>query len=109
MTLLCFYFHVLSLTSQRRRNDAIRRAFTRITLRINLVDFPSTMFYTKTQTQCFLEPQRQKTYLRTSAPSKGSEQLAHSILDSQGFKFSACGQRRLQLDCAYSQADLSLF
>ena len=52
-----------------------------------------------------LEPQRQKTYLWTCAPSEDSDQTAHSrsliriftgrILDSQGCKVSSCGQRRL--------------
>ena len=61
---------------------------------------------------------RQKTYLRTCAPSKDSDQPAHSrsliriftrrILDSQGDKVSSCGQQKLWSDCADAQTDLSL-
>ena len=50
-------------------------------------------------------PQRQKKDLWTCAPSEDSDQPAHSrsliriftvrILDSQGWKVSSCGQRRL--------------
>ena len=55
-------------------------------------------------------PQRQKTYIRTSAPSEDSDQTAHSrslirifsghILDSQGCKVSSYRQRRLRSDYA---------
>ena len=64
------------------------------------------------------EPQRQKTYLRTCAPSEDSDQPAHSrslirtftrrILDSQGCKVSSWGRRILWSYCAHAQADLSL-
>ena len=64
------------------------------------------------------EPQCQKTNLRTNAPSKDSDQSAHSrsliriftgrIFDSQGCKASPWGQRRLLSDCVDAQADLSL-
>ena len=67
------------------------------------------------------EPQRQKTYLLTCAASEDSDQPAHShicavwsessldaFLDSQRYKVSSCGQRRLWSDCADAQADLSL-
>ena len=60
------------------------------------------------------EPQRQKTYLRIREPSKDSGQtsviwiFAGRIFDSEGFKVSSCGQRRLWSDCADVQADWSL-
>ena len=57
-------------------------------------------------------------YLWTYAPSEDSDQPAHShslirtlsgyILDSQEFKVSSCGQRRLKSVCAHAQTDLSL-
>ena len=62
-----------------------------------------------------MEPLRQKTYLRTCAPSEDSDQPAHSrsliriftwrILDNQGFKVSSCEQRS---DYTDPQANLSL-
>ena len=50
--------------------------------------------------------QRQKTYLRTRAPSLIRILNGH-ILDSQGCKVSLSGQSWLLSDCAYAQADLS--
>ena len=65
-----------------------------------------------------IEPQRQKPYLQTWAPSEGSDQPAHfpnliriftgRILDRQRYKVSSCGQRRLWSDWTNAQADLSL-
>ena len=62
--------------------------------------------------------QPQITYLLICSPSEDSDQTAHSrsliriftwcILDSQGFKFSLCGQRRRWSDYLETQADLSL-
>ena len=64
------------------------------------------------------ETHRQKTYLRTCAPSEDSDQPAISRsltrsfagrnLVSQGYNVSSCVQRRLLSDCADAQADLSL-
>ena len=60
---------------------------------------------------------RQKTYIRTCAPSEDSDQPAHSrslirifpghFLDSQLCKVSSCGQRLLKLDCVDTQAGLN--
>ena len=68
------------------------------------------------QRQNKLQPQI--TYLLICSPSEDSDQTAHSrsliriftwcILDSQGFKFSLCGQRRRWSDYLETQADLSL-
>ena len=65
-----------------------------------------------------LEPQRQKAYFQTCAPSEDSNQPAHSrslirifigrFLDSQWCKVYLSGQWRLWSDCANAQADLSL-
>ena len=76
-------------------------------------------FYVYSFSKNFTYSQCQKTYLPTSAPSKDSDQPAHSIclirifvvriLDSQGCEMSSCGQRKLWSDSAAAQADLSLF
>ena len=64
-------------------------------LRLDLISVPR---FSLTGT---LEPQRQKTYLWTCAPSEGSDQTARiriftvRVSDSQGYKVSSCGQRRL--------------
>ena len=64
-------------------------------------------------------PQHKKSYLRTCAHSEDSDQTAHSrslirifagpISDSQAYKVSSCGQRRLWSDCVDAQVDLSLW
>ena len=54
------------------------------------------------------EPQREKVYFRTCAPTEDLDQPAHSVLDSQGCKVSSSVRRRLWLDCADALADLSL-
>ena len=58
------------------------------------------------------EPQHQKMYLRTCAPSEDSNSLIRifpgRILASQWCKGSSCGQRTLWSECEDAQADLSL-
>ena len=74
---------------------------------------PPADLYLRLFLSCALEtePQRQKTYFRTNAPSEHSDQYAHSycpigiftlrFLDSQCCKLSSCGQWRFWSDCAH--------
>ena len=62
----------------------------------------------------YISAHRQKTYLRTCAPSENSDQTAYSESSLGAYRIekdatdSSSGQRRLWPDCADAQADLSL-
>ena len=110
----------LSRSLCRRRQNNFDRVVPLKVYKFSLIfsydswNSPKSSHWNRNAKLCYLrlsfELYRQKTYLRTCAPSEASDQTAHSrsliriftvcTLESQGCKVSSCGQRRLRSNCA---------